>query len=386
MPEGPSATPSNAGPQPAVPLPAATVVLLRPAAAGGEPEVLLTRRPSTMAFAAGMEVFPGGRVDDADADPAVVQRSARRPEDAAAILGGVITPAEAAAIHLAGLRELLEEVGILLAHGGHDAASVEVSRKRLLTGATLANAVAELPAALATDRLVPIARWTTPAFMPRRFATWFFVADAPDGATTDHRLEEVESVRWVGPRVALDGLATGETSMWIPTVTVLQRLVELGASTAADVAAAIRFGEPAAPRVVAEGPDDVRMAVGEAGGVPGREGIVRLIGRRDVVVVDPGDASEVALAAVRAAIARRDGGRRGRPVAIVLTSPAPDQAAGAEALAIELQVPILVAPGAGRWLPYEVRELADGERLPADVEVRVRVGAAGSGRLELARS
>ena len=69
-----------------MPRPAATVVLLRPGAAGLE--VLLTHRPATMAFAAGAHVFPGGRVDPADADPALAARSVLSATDAAAALGG----------------------------------------------------------------------------------------------------------------------------------------------------------------------------------------------------------------------------------------------------------------------------------------------------------
>ncbi|HEY8632666.1 MAG TPA: hypothetical protein VIL50_05885, partial [Candidatus Limnocylindrales bacterium] len=80
-----------------------------------------------------------------------------------------------------------------------------------------------------------------------------------------------------------------------------------------------------------------------------------------------------------AAVRRRDGAIR----AIVLTAPDPDRAAGAKAVAHPLGIPILVAPGAGRNLPYETRELRDGERFPADVDFRVRLGPTGSGRLEV---
>src|SRR6185312_14526475 len=92
---------------PVRPHPAATVVLLRPGADGLE--VLLTRRPSTMAFAAGMMVFPGGRVDAADSDPGLAARSALTPAAAAERLGGGAEPELAAALHVAAIRELFEE-------------------------------------------------------------------------------------------------------------------------------------------------------------------------------------------------------------------------------------------------------------------------------------
>ena len=47
-------------------IPAATLILMRPSAAGGPPEILMLERSETMAFAAGALVFPGGRIDPED--------------------------------------------------------------------------------------------------------------------------------------------------------------------------------------------------------------------------------------------------------------------------------------------------------------------------------
>src|SRR5215203_5955576 len=52
-----------------VPRAAATVALLRDGRDGLE--AYLQLRPARMGFAGGLWVFPGGRVDEADADPAV---------------------------------------------------------------------------------------------------------------------------------------------------------------------------------------------------------------------------------------------------------------------------------------------------------------------------
>ena len=58
-----------------------------------------------MAFAAGLHVFPGGRVEPADADPRLVAR-ARGPRDGASFR---------VAHRIAAIRETWEEVGVLLA-------------------------------------------------------------------------------------------------------------------------------------------------------------------------------------------------------------------------------------------------------------------------------
>ena len=77
----------------ASPIPAATLVLVRDRS-GAAPEVLMVERASTMAFAAGMMVFPGGRVD---------------PEDVA--LGERLGSPLGAAI-VAAVRETLEETAV----------------------------------------------------------------------------------------------------------------------------------------------------------------------------------------------------------------------------------------------------------------------------------
>ncbi len=107
-------TDAPAGPAgPVAPRPAATVVLLRPGPAGLE--VLLTHRPATMAFAPDVHVFPGGRVDAGDADPSLAPRSVRSAVEAADALGGDLEPEPALAAHVAAIRELFEEAGVLLA-------------------------------------------------------------------------------------------------------------------------------------------------------------------------------------------------------------------------------------------------------------------------------
>jgi hypothetical protein len=215
--------------------------------------------------------------------------------------------------------------------------------------------------------------------MPRRFSTWFFAADLPPGAEATFEGGEVVAHRWVGPKLALEQMADGEIQMWVPTSSVLERVVASGATTAVELGERLAIGPTRPPAIIEESPTVVRFRLGAVGGTPGREGSATLHGWRELVLVDPGDPSDDALDAIMAAVLRREGAIR----AIVLTGTDPDRAAGAEVLAIPLEVPVLVAPGAGRNLPYETRDLTDGERLPADIPLRVRFGAPGSGRLEI---
>lgn len=301
--------------------------------------MLFIQRPATMAFGPGLHVFPGGKVDPEDGDGAL-------GGDGADDLGGNMTVGEAAALRTAAIREVAEEIGVWL-----DPSAV----------------------------LAPIAHFTTPVFMPRRFSTWFFVADLPASAEPVFEPDEVAGHAWLTPSATFERLAEGEIEMWVPTTSALERLLASGGRTAAEVADRVRLGRVEPPSVRAEDEATVRIACSGAGGLPGRRCVTTLIGRRDVVVVDPGDPSEEAIRLIDETVQRRGGTIR----AVVLTAPDPDHAAGAEMLAIPHEVPVLVAPGAGRRLPYAVVGLGGGDRLPADVPVRVRLGEPGSGRLEM---
>jgi glyoxylase-like metal-dependent hydrolase (beta-lactamase superfamily II) len=79
------------------------------------------------------------------------------------------------------------------------------------------------------------------------------------------------------------------------------------------------------------------------------------------VLVDPGDPSGQALDRAKGLVASRGGAIE----AVALTHVDPDHAAGAEAIADALGIPVFVGPGGGKQLPYAVRELADLEMLAA---------------------
>ena len=107
-----------------IPKQAATVILLRPAA-GNTFEVFLTRRPDGMPFLGGMYCFPGGGVGKKDFAPRMLARCAGLGAvRARKIVGAHFSPQQALGFWVAGIRELFEEVGVLLAvnHAGTRAA------------------------------------------------------------------------------------------------------------------------------------------------------------------------------------------------------------------------------------------------------------------------
>ena len=167
----------------AAPIPASTVALLRDA--DGGVEVCMLRRPGRSSFAAGAFVFPGGALDAADG-------------------------AGDAAYTIAGVREVLEEVGILIGGAspgsGDDgiAGRIEAARARLLAGADFTTTLAEHGLVAAPERLVYIGRFITPAREPRRFDARFFALRVAAGE--DVRVHAGEAVEggWHRPEAMLE--------------------------------------------------------------------------------------------------------------------------------------------------------------------------------------
>lgn len=179
--------------------PAATVILVRDA--DGGVETLMVRKDSEVAFG-GMWVFPGGRIEDED----------RRPGDD-----------DLLAARRAASREAVEEVGV----------------------------------ALDEDSFEWISFWVSPSQTPKRFATWFFVAPAPDDHVVTIDDAEIRDHRWLGPADALRLHREAEIELAPPTWVTLRWLADHEA-----VAPLLRAARDREPERFA-----ARLARTESGGV-----------------------------------------------------------------------------------------------------------------------
>lgn len=153
--------------------PAATVVLLRDGVEGIE--ALLLRRNPALVFHGGAWVFPGGRVDHADA-----------------VAAGTEDRGDLAAARQAAARELTEESGLVVP----------------------------------PEDLSPWSHWTTPPGPPRRFATWFFVA--AEGEAEDVVVDggEIDAADWVTPAAAFARFEAREMDLAPPTWLTLRQVAE----------------------------------------------------------------------------------------------------------------------------------------------------------------
>ena len=206
--------------------PASTVVLLR----GDDPfEVFLVRRSDSIAFLGGAHVFPGGRVDASDHlhDFTGAVRLQADPYVAIAARMADVTAEVAIAHHVAAVRELFEEAGVLLARS-LTAASVErlaADRRDLLEGRiTFADIMRRERLHLSLEELAYFAHWVTPEIEIRRFDTRFFIARAPEGQTPIHDAGETTDSEWIEPATAIERCRGGSISLPPPTWTTLQML------------------------------------------------------------------------------------------------------------------------------------------------------------------
>jgi 8-oxo-dGTP pyrophosphatase MutT (NUDIX family) len=241
---------------------AATVVLLRDGPEGLE--VYMQRRTRTLVFAAGVYVFPGGRVEEQDVDPAVpFTESPPQPVPFAVggdIVRGIPGPSDPEQVYrglvVAAVRETLEEAGVLLAVGDHGPVAQQEAhlvRELLLGGVPLAEALGTVGARLAYRGFVAYAHWMTPAVEVRRFDTRFFAAVLPPGQHARSASGESEDSGWVRPAVMLQRMAAGEVVMLPPTIAALQAL-RTERDAASVVAAGHRPGlRPVLPHPFREG-------------------------------------------------------------------------------------------------------------------------------------
>jgi 8-oxo-dGTP pyrophosphatase MutT (NUDIX family) len=211
-------------------------------------EVFVLRRTASAAFAAGMYVFPGGRVDDVD-HAAELEPYCEGLDDARASTrlgidhGGL-------AYWVAAVRECFEEAGVLLARrrDGSPLAVADEDRRAVHRGELSMEELCRRDGlVLDVAAIRYVAHWVTPVGeSPRRFDTRFFLAAAPPDQEGIHDDAELVHSMWVRPTDAVAQAGAGELVMMPPTIANL-RFVADCADAAAALGKADAMGTP--PRI-----------------------------------------------------------------------------------------------------------------------------------------
>ncbi len=193
---------------------AATVVIFRRDPAGGPAQLLMVERNASLAFAGGATVFPGGKIDPADRE--LAQRLAGQDADAT----------ETMAARIAGIRETLEETGLVIGiDGAVDGTIAAQARRMLISGGDLSPVLEAFGWSLVPEALIPFARWWPRHRTERIFDTRFFLADLGTGKV-DIKVDATENrhLFWASAAQALDLAGEGKIKVIFPTRRNLERL------------------------------------------------------------------------------------------------------------------------------------------------------------------
>lgn len=183
-------------------IPAATLIVVRDRP-DGPPELLMVERSEGMAFAAGALVFPGGRIDAADA--------ALGPDKAGAV---------------AAIRETVEETAVPVGLAPvPDRETVLGLQSELAREGDFDALLSRAGLRLDLAALTPFARWVPKFHAVRRFDTMFFVTPCPPGEWRPNVVEhECAGAHWLTAQHALDRAARDEARLIFPTRRNLERL------------------------------------------------------------------------------------------------------------------------------------------------------------------
>ncbi|HEX4622650.1 MAG TPA: hypothetical protein VH208_13895 [Myxococcaceae bacterium] len=243
-------------------------------------ETLMMLRPVEAEFAPRAQVFPGGRIDEEDAQPDWPRLCEISADEAVRIGeddggdGKGIPPA--LAFRIGAIREVFEETAVLLGIRGADLPDQEwatAARTRVHTGGhSFRETVEAAGLRLHPGAMAYFARWVTPEALPKRYDTRFYAAVMPAGQEALAAPGEVESLEWITPAAALQRADTNQAYTLPPTRAALGSLAQFEDAAAALAGlAAGRDLTPILPRIVnGSGPSpDIRVVLpGEPGYEP----------------------------------------------------------------------------------------------------------------------
>ena len=197
-------------------LPAATMVLLdeRP-----DLQVLMLLRNDNSGFVASHTIFPGGVIEPDDRsyewDDFVTGLTSKEAD-------AQLRTDEARSYWIAAIRETIEEVGVVV---GSREDELLAYRNSLEEGVSdFSQIISQSQLSLDLSGIKPISRWITPKGRPRRYDTYFFVAQSQSPVTPKVDGKEAVEAFWISRSDALQKWESGELTMISPTLATLQQL------------------------------------------------------------------------------------------------------------------------------------------------------------------
>lgn len=330
---------------PTEPRNAAACILVR----GDAPEVLLARRSPKLRFMAGHHVFPGGQSHDDESTSRVVNAAdSTHARDIQAVA-----------------REVFEETGLLCVRGPLPPQDlVRQSRHRLLAGELDFTEFLEQHALqIDADEFESAGDWLTPAFVPIRFRTSYYLHRVRDDQQEELIEGEMVGLEWLSPAEARRRWHRGKIKVSTPVAYTLRQLAAAGLPSALPL---LKRGTQRAPGEhnwfeIRRGITLVPVA--SATIPPATHTNCIIVGEDSLYVIDPGAHEEQERAHLHRQIDQliEIGGR---VEAVLLTHSHIDHTAGAEAVRERYGVPIMAHPATADQLSFAIDQyLQDGDVL-----------------------
>ena len=202
-------------------IPASTVLVIRDGI--DDIEVFMVVRHHQIDFASGALVFPGGKVDKNDLNPGLREYT---------ISSNEINDQELS-YRIAGIRECYEEADVLFAYEENNSDLISNERLRKLKKwrdkfnnkeGSMYDFAFEENIKFNLDDLIPFAHWITPEMMPKRFDTYFYIAEAPKDHLGSHDGKESVDSIWITPKQALADCDSKKRTIIFPTRMNLEKL------------------------------------------------------------------------------------------------------------------------------------------------------------------
>lgn len=328
---------------------AAAVVVYRRVA--GAVELFWLKREAALSFGGGFYAFPGGKPDTSDASVPVEGSDGMD-----------------AILRVAAARELLEETGVLAAHGAERLSHeriTELRRALLEKKASFAQILSENGLVLRREDYREAGRWITPEFMPRRFDARFFLVEVTDDVQADPLPGEAAEGAWIRPLDALRRWEAGTALLHPPTLHALRAMAAF--TTPEETASKLAQPPPYCPGLIAQRIEfqrGIRVYPLETPTLPpAAHTNCYVLGNGELLIVDPGAATVRQCARLFALVAGLEAEGM-KPKAVFLTHHHADHVGGARAVKERLGLELWCHEKTADRLDVRVeRRFSDGEVL-----------------------